>query len=67
MDFKPIQECFQPSDKVTAKHLLFEQLISLIKVPLPKVIFYILMDEMYGDTIGKSEDGCAGYALSVVA
>lgn len=65
--FKPVQEYFEQTDKVTAKHILFEQLIAVIKVPLPKVIFYILMDGMYSSTIGKDENGCLGYALKLNA
>lgn len=63
--FKPLKECFEVSDKVTAKHILFEQLIEVIKVPLPKVIFYILMDEMYGFGNGKDEKGNLGYSLKI--
>jgi len=64
--FKPLNECFETSDKVTAKHILFQQFIEQIKKPLPKVIFYILMDEMYSSTIGKDEQGNLGYALTLV-
>ena len=58
---------FEKSDKVTAKHILFDQLIEVIKVPLPKVIFYILMDEMFGFGNYKDENGFLGYSLKIAA
>ena len=58
---RPIGECFEPSDKVIAKHLLFEQFQS--EFPhCPKVIFYILMDEKC--PVIKADDGCLGYCLT---
>lgn len=65
--FKPLKECFEKSEKVTAKHILFEQLIELIKVPLPKIIFYIIMDEMFGFGNDKDENGFLGYSLKIAA
>jgi hypothetical protein len=66
LSFKPISEYFQPAEKATAKHLLFEQFVNEIEVPLQKVFFYIIMDELYATSIGKADDGCAGYKLSIV-
>lgn len=62
-DFKPIKDCFEKSEKVTAKHILFNQFIEYIKKPLPKLIFYILMDEIFGVCNGKDESGNLGYHL----
>ena len=64
--FKPLKDYFEESETVTAKHILFDQLLLSIRVPLPKVVFYILMDEMYGGTIGKDESGYVGYHLKFV-
>lgn len=66
LHFKPMADYFQESDIVTAKHTLFEKLIEVIKVPLPKVIFYILIDEAHNSRIGKDAEGNLGYALSFV-
>jgi hypothetical protein len=65
MDFKPIAECFIHSDITTPKHILFEQYASYINKPLPKLIFYIIMDEMYKDVVGKAPDGCLGFFLKL--
>lgn len=55
-EFKPIQECFEKVEEVTPKHILYEQYMEYLKKPLPKVVFYIVMDELFGDRIGKTGD-----------
>ena len=65
-DFNPLSECFQASEKVTPKHILFDEYVKYLQKPLPKVIFYIIMDEEYGDLIGKDEEsGNVGYKLTL--
>jgi hypothetical protein len=62
LDFQPLQELFEETKVATAKHLLYEQYLTKInktKDQLPKVFFYIIMDEMYQQK--KDEDGCLGY------
>lgn len=56
LEFRPLKECFESSDQVTPKHILFEQYIEYLQKPLPKVIFYIIMDEVYGNLIGRKDE-----------
>lgn len=60
----PITECFKPSEKVTAKHILAEAYIRHINKPLPKLVLYIIMDEMYGTCMEKDLNGNLGYKLA---
>ena len=53
-DYRPIQECFEKSDVCTPQHILFNQYIAYLRHPLPKVFFYIIMDEIYPDLKGKA-------------
>lgn len=62
-----IQQYFIRSATFTPKHLLFQKFIEGTKWKgLPKVIFYILMDELYPQSIGKAECGNLGYCLDLV-
>ena len=54
-NFKPIRECFEKSDICTPQHILFNEYIAYLKRPLPKVFFYIIMDEIYHELKGKAE------------
>jgi hypothetical protein len=63
LHFKPIKECFEKSEIVTAKHTLAEQFIEYVEKPLPKLILYIIMDQVFGLCDGKDEDGNLGYHL----
>lgn len=61
--YKPLKDCFAASETATAKHELFAQYSDYIKKPLPKVMFYIIMDELY--PVGKASNGCSGYFLKL--
>lgn len=64
LPYKPITDCFKKSETVTAQHVLFNEYIAYIENrPLPKVIFYIIMQEIFGNCNGKDESGCAGWFL----
>ncbi len=70
LPISPITEVLVKSDTVTAQHNLFTDFVSYLhsKLPnadLPKVIFYILLGEIFGPCTGKDETGCAGYHLRV--
>lgn len=66
-DYKPLAECFEECEEVTPKHILFESYKAYLKRDLPKVIFYIIMDELYGKLIAKDErTGNLGYKLKLV-
>lgn len=60
-----LDECFEEAGEATAKHILFQQYIDVIQKPLPKVFFYIIMDELYPKQIDKAADGCLGYKLKI--
>lgn len=67
LSFKPMNECFEETEEVTPKHLLFEAFSNYLQKPLPKVIFYIIMDELYSHLIGKDETmKDLGYRLKLI-
>ncbi len=63
MDFDAITECFEKSETVTAKHELADAYINHINKPLPKLILYIIMDDIFGQCNGRDKKGNAGYFL----
>lgn len=77
MDFKPLTEYFVKSETATAQHILFKQFVDEIKKPLPKIFFYIIMQEIYGFPNGYDNDnkfgdspnaqGCLGWFLKFKA
>jgi hypothetical protein len=59
-----IEQYFQKSETATAKHILFKEFTEGTKWKgLPKIIFYILMDELYGQA--KAADGNLGYLVTL--
>lgn len=65
LPFRPIKECFKPSDVVTPKDVLFKEFVT--EVPkCPKVIFYIVMDELYPELIANAPAGQSGYKLEFI-
>lgn len=61
--FRPITECFDQSEAVIANHILFQSFHE--EVPnLPKIFFYIIMEELYGAPNGKDAQGNLGYHLT---
>lgn len=67
LKFKPLNECFEETKEVTPKHLLFEAFLDYLQKPLPKVIFYIIMDELYPHLTGKDETTKDfGYRLKLI-
>jgi len=58
-----LDECFAPAEEARAKHLLYEDYIKLIGKPVPKVIFYIVMDELHSTV--KAPDGNLGWKLKI--
>lgn len=67
LSFKPITECFEKSETVTAKHILAKQFLTYLDKPLPKVILYIVMDQIFGLCDGKDSNGYLGYHLKFIA
>lgn len=64
LDMPALHDCFEEGEG-TPKHILFDQYIEKIQKPLPKVFFYIIMDEIYADKITKCADGNIGYKLKI--
>lgn len=71
--YKPIRECFSPNDYVIPQHILYELYVAHIDKPLPKVIFYIIMRELYAEYQGKApydektnQGGEFGYRLKML-
>lgn len=52
-----VRECpfLQVRDESTPQHILFNEYIAYLKRPLPKFMFYIIMDEIYPESKGKAE------------
>ena len=64
LDIDPLEECFSESEEVTACHIMYQQYKKYIgNRPLPKVIFYIILEEIYGRCNGQDEKGNNGYHL----
>ena len=62
-----MQHYFVRSEVYTPKHLLFKKFIEGTKWKgLPKLIFYIIMDDLYPRSIGKAESGELGYCLELI-
>lgn len=67
LSIKPLNECFEETEEVTPNHELFEAFMEYLQKPIPKVIFYIIMNEMYSPLIGRDErTGCVGYRLKLI-
>lgn len=61
-----IAQYIEPADKVTANHILFKHFQERTKwKQVPKIIFYILMQEQYGPPYEKDIKGDLGYRLEV--
>lgn len=62
--FPPLSQCFKESDAATPKHTLYKEYCDYIENNnVPKVIFYIIMDELYSTSIAKAPNGDLGYKL----
>lgn len=60
-NFRPLKDCFEVSEVATPKHILFNEYVAYIGKPLPKVMFYIIMDGLHKTF--KAPDGLFGYNL----
>lgn len=67
LSFNPLNECFEETQEITPRHELYEAFLNYLQKPLPKIMFYIIMDEMYSPLIGKDErTGDIGYRLKLI-
>lgn len=61
--YQPLHEVFTECEEVTPQDKLFNHFISYIKKPLPKVLFYIIMEQEFAAYKGvepKDENGKGG-------
>jgi hypothetical protein len=59
-----ISQILSKGEKVIAQHILYEQFIEKTKwKSLPKLIFYILLEEEFGAPYLKDSNGDLGYSL----
>lgn len=74
-DYRPLKECFKIVEKITPQDELYKQYVSYINKPLPKLVFYIIMRDMYPtlfgadmykDDSGELIRGNLGYRLEFV-
>lgn len=63
LPIRPLADCFENTDTTTPKHLLFKDYQQEVGANLPKVFFYIIMDNEYGNKIAKADNGDLGYLL----
>jgi hypothetical protein len=66
LPFRPIEECFEKSETVTAKHILAKEFIENEVPSLHKLFCYIVMDKVFGLCDGKDEKGSLGYHLKFI-
>ncbi len=59
----PFKQCFNESESVTAKHVLWEDFVKATGCQIPKIFGYLTMDEVFGQCTGKDSQGYAGYHL----
>jgi hypothetical protein len=60
--FKPFKDYWLSSDVVTAKHILADEYMKIVNIP--KLVLYIIMDEVFGQCRDKDKDGLLGYKLA---
>lgn len=61
--FRPIRQCFEQSEEVTANHILFRDFHEEVPM-LHKLFFYIVMQEIFGPPNRKDKEGHLGYHLT---
>lgn len=60
-DFAPLDQVMIPADEYFDNSALFKLYVAYIGVPLPKIIFYIIMNRMYGP--GPTPQHTIGYKV----
>lgn len=65
LPFRPLEECFEESETVTAQHILFKD-YQREAPACPKIFFYIVMEKVYGPARYKDERGDLGFKLRFV-
>lgn len=61
-----IQQYYEPAEAATPKHLMYNDFIEKTKWKgLPKVLYYIIMDQAFFAQIAKAASGDLGYKLKL--
>lgn len=66
LKFRPITDCFEKAEQVTAKHILAKQYMvymTYMGADMPKLVCYIVMDNIFGLCDGTDTEGLLGYHL----
>jgi hypothetical protein len=66
LTFRPIAECFKPSESVTSQSDLFKSWIADEAVNCEKIFFYITMAEIFGQPTDKDDKGSLGWKLEYI-
>lgn len=62
LDFRPLEDCFEESETVTAQHILFKDYAT--EIPMcPKIFFYLVMEKVYGPAREIDAQGNLGFKL----
>lgn len=62
LPWRPLEECFEPSETVTAQHILFNDYLAECPA-VPKLFFYIAMEKVYGRALFINAEGDLGFKL----
>jgi len=65
LPIRPLEECFEPSEEVTAQHILFRDYQKESPACM-KIFFYIVIQKVYGMPHLKDSNGNLGFALKYV-
>lgn len=63
LEFPAMNDCFEYSNEITAKHELAQAYIDHIEKDVPKLIIYIIMTDWYGECKYRDSSGLLGYPL----
>lgn len=61
-----VKSLYEPSENVTASHILYEEFVAKTKWKrVPKIIYYIVMDNAFGQSFEKDNAGYLGRRLAL--
>lgn len=63
LPFRPIVDCFEKTETVTPCDVLVHEYIKHEVIAIPKFMFYLVMNDVYGIAKDKATDGRVGYFL----
>lgn len=62
LPFRAFEDCFEPSDEVTAQHILYRD-YRPENPNCQKIFFYIVLQKVYGPAHLKDKDGNLGFPM----